>query len=259
MKVLASWCVRHRLIVLLLWLAALVGTSVSPLRWVRPTRTASPCPTPSRPERSPCCRRRRRAWPATVSRSSSTPPNGAKVTDPAVKAAVTTMLDKVGQVPHVSSITSPYEPKGAAQVSANGTTGFATVTFDQLSQYISTPLAKQFVAAAQTGIRPNLQVAVAGQVAEAANKVSFGGTLPGVILAGVVLLLVFGSVFAMALPLVSALASLGTAIGLIGLLSHLLKMPQFSPTPGGAHRARGRGRLRPVHRDPTSTRSDRRK
>ena len=32
----------------------------------------------------------------------------------------------------------------------------------------------------------------------------------------------------MALPLLSALASLGTAIGLIGLLSHLLKMPQFS-------------------------------
>ena len=38
----------------------------------------------------------------------------------------------------------------------------------------------------------------------------------------------FGSLFAMALPLLSALASLGTAIGLIGLLSHLLKMPVFS-------------------------------
>ena len=32
----------------------------------------------------------------------------------------------------------------------------------------------------------------------------------------------------MLLPLVSALASLGTAIGVIGLLSHLLKMPEFS-------------------------------
>ena len=69
---------------------------------------------------------------------------------------------------------------------------------------------------------------MAGQVAEAADRVSFGGTGLGIILAAVVLLLVFGSIFAMALPLVSALASLGTAIGVIGLLSHALKMPQFS-------------------------------
>ena len=84
------------------------------------------------------------------------------------------------------------------------------------------------MAAAQTAQRPGLQVAVAGQVAESADKQSFGGTGLGVLLAGVVLLLVFGSLFAMALPLLSALASLGTAIAVIGLLSHLLKMPQFS-------------------------------
>ena len=42
------------------------------------------------------------------------------------------------------------------------------------------------------------------------------------------LLLVFGSVFARAFPIVSALVALGTAIGVIGLLSHVLKMPQFS-------------------------------
>ena len=72
-------------------------------------------------------------------------------------------------------------------------------------------------------------MAVSGQLAEAANKPSFGGTGPALILAAVVLLFVFGSVFAMALPLVSALVSLGTAIGIIGLLTHVLKMPQFSP------------------------------
>ena len=138
------------------------------------------------------------------------------------------MLAKVKDVPHVTQITSPYEPLGAAQISKDGRTAFATVTFDQQAQYISTPVAKQLVSTAQSAAGPNLQVAVAGQVAEAADKQSFGGTGLGVILAGVVLLLVFGSVFAMLLPLLSALASLGTAIGVIGLLSHLLKMPVFS-------------------------------
>jgi RND superfamily putative drug exporter len=76
---------------------------------------------------------------------------------------------------------------------------------------------------------PHLQVAVAGQLAELADRQSIGGTLPGVILAFIVLGLIFGSLFAAILPIISALFALGTAIGLIGLLSHVLKMPQFSP------------------------------
>jgi RND superfamily putative drug exporter len=76
---------------------------------------------------------------------------------------------------------------------------------------------------------PHLQVAVAGQLAELADRQSIGGTGPGVILAFIVLGLIFGSFFAAILPIISALFALGTAIGLIGLLSHVLKMPQFSP------------------------------
>ena len=76
---------------------------------------------------------------------------------------------------------------------------------------------------------PHLQVAVAGQLAELADRQSIGGTLPGVILAFIVLGLIFGSFFAAILPIISALFALGTAIGLIGMLSHVLKMPQFSP------------------------------
>jgi RND superfamily putative drug exporter len=230
MKVLASWCVRHRLMVLLLWLAALIGTSVLSVSVGTAYSNSFSLPNT---ESTKALSLLQSAAPSVAGDREQIvfhTTDGSNINDPAVKASITTMLDKVHGLPHVSTITSPYGLGGSSQVSANGTTGFATVTFDRLSQYISTPEAKQFVATAQKAIGPTLQVAVAGQVAEAANKVSFGGTLPGVVLAGVVLLLVFGSVFAMALPLVSALASLGTAIGVIGLFSHVLKMPQFSPT-----------------------------
>ncbi|MBF6556868.1 MAG: MMPL family transporter [Acidimicrobiales bacterium] len=231
MKALASWCVRHRVVVVLLWLAALLGTGVLSQSVGSAYSNSFSLPNT---ESTQALSLLQQAAPKVAGDREQIvfhTSNGAKVTDPEVQATITTMLDEVAKVPHVSSITSPYGPGGSTQISANGTTGFATVTFDRQEQYISTAVAKQFVAAAQTANRaPNLQVAVAGQVAESANRVSFGGTLPGVILAGVVLLLVFGSVFAMALPLVSALASLGTAIGLIGLLSHGVKMPQFSPT-----------------------------
>ncbi len=228
MKRLASWCVRHRVIVLLLWLAALVlasgisqsvGTAYSNSFSLPNTESTNALALLQAAAPAVAGDREQIVFHTT---------DGTKVTDPSVEATVNTMLGKIKALPHVSTITSPFDPLGASQVSANGRTAFATVTFDELSQNISTNEAKTFVSTAQTAIGPNLQVAVAGQVAEAADRVSFGGTGLGIILAGIVLLLVFGSIFAMALPLVSALASLGTAIGVIGLLSHVLKMPQFS-------------------------------
>ena len=74
-----------------------------------------------------------------------------------------------------------------------------------------------------------LTVAVTGPLAENANNQSFSSTGLGVLLALIVLLLVFGSIFAALLPILSALLALGTAIGVIGLLSHVLGMPSISP------------------------------
>ncbi len=228
MKSLATWCVRHRLIVLLLWLTALVGmTAISAAVGTDYSNSFSLPNTQStqalnllqHSEPNLAGDREQIVFHTT---------GGTRVTDPDVKSSVDAMLAEVAKLPHVTNIVSPYDPLGAAQVNADGTTAFAAVTFDQQAQYISTPEAQQLVSTAQSAAGPNLQVAVAGQVAEAADKQSFGGTGLGVILAGIVLLLVFGSVFAMLLPLLSALASLGTAIGVIGLLSHLLKMPVFS-------------------------------
>jgi RND superfamily putative drug exporter len=154
--------------------------------------------------------------------------SGAKVTDPAVRARAEAMLTKVAKVRSVSNIVSPYSPAGAGQVSKGNTVAFATVTFDQQAQNISNATAKIFVDTAETADSQSLHVAVGGALAETTNKVALGGTGIGVLLAAIVLLLVFGSVFAMILPLISALAALGTAIGLIELLSHVLNMPQFA-------------------------------
>ncbi len=229
MKALASWCVRHRIIVLLLWLVALIGVNVISQSVGTAYSNSFSLPNTESTQALNLLQASAPKLAGDREQIVFHTTNGTKVTDPSVQATIETMLAKVMKVPHVSTIASPYQlPLGLSQISKDGTTAFAVVTFDKLAQNISTPVAKQLVSTAQTAIGPNLQVAVAGQVAEQADKQSFGGTGLGVILAGVVLLLVFGSVFAMLLPLLSALASLGTAIGLIGLLSHLLKMPVFS-------------------------------
>ncbi len=228
MKALASWCVRHRLLVLLLWLAALVGTSVVASSVGTAYSNSFSLPNT---ESTKALNLLQAAAPKVAGdreqvvfhTTTATP-----VTDPAVAGRVSGMLRELEGLPHVTNVASPFAPGASGQISADSRTAFATVTFDTQAQNISATEAKRFVATAQRAGGPGLQVAVAGQVAESANQVSFSSAGLGVLLAGLVLYLVFASVFAMLLPILSALASLGTAIGIIGLLSHALKMPEFS-------------------------------
>src|SRR5580700_8431203 len=49
----------------------------------------------------------------------------------AVRAAITPLLRLVGALPHVTGVVSPYSASGAAQVSKDRMTAFATVNFDK--------------------------------------------------------------------------------------------------------------------------------
>jgi RND superfamily putative drug exporter len=111
------------------------------------------------------------------------------------------MLAKVAELPHVVAVVSPYAPEGAAQVSPNGTVAFASVTLDQQAQELSIPYAKDFVDTATAASGNGVEIAVSGQLAQWANEPAIGGTGLGIITAGIVLFLVFGSLFAMAMPL----------------------------------------------------------
>lgn len=228
MRALATWCFRHRRIVVLLWILALVSATFASRTIGTAYNDSSSLPN------TPSTQAIQLLQAVSPKHSGDVEQivfetKGKLVTDPAVEQRITKMLDEVAGLPHVGEVVSPYQPQGAHQINADKTVAFATVTFDKQNQDISTTEAKHFVSVAQSADGPGVTVAVSGLVAESANRASIGGTGLGVILAGVVLLLVFGSVFAMALPLLSALASLGTAIGLIGVLSHLFKMPEFSP------------------------------
>jgi RND superfamily putative drug exporter len=230
MRALATWCVRHRRLVVLFWIAALVVVSLVAKGVGSDYSNSFTLPKTQSTDAIQLLQAASPKVSGDVEQVVFQTSHGAHVTDPAIKARIDTMVAKLAKVPHVSNIVSPYQAEGAAHVSKDGTIAFVTVTFDQQSQNLPTSLAKTFVNTAETADSGQLHVAVSGQLGEASNKASLGGTGPGILLAAVVLLLVFGSLFAMALPLISALASLGTAIGLIGLLSNVMKMPEFAST-----------------------------
>jgi len=228
MKSLATWCVRRRVVVVVLWLIALVGMSLLSRSVGTAYSNSFSLPHTESTQALDLLKAAAPRQSGDQERIVFHTTDGTPVTDSSVRVPIEAMMAKVEQLPHVTVVEGPYTTVGAHQISADGRTAFVNVTFDVQGQNVTATQAKQFVNTALTAQDKNLQVAVSGQIAEQADRQSLGGTGLGILLAGVVLLLVFGSLFAMALPLVTAMASLGTAIGLIGLLSNLFKMPEFS-------------------------------
>jgi RND superfamily putative drug exporter len=149
--------------------------------------------------------------------------------EPAVRARVSAMLARVASLPHVTGVVSPYGPKGAHAISADGSVAFATVTFDERANVLPTPAVERVIDVAKSAAGAQLQVALGGQAIESVQKPSLGAaTGVGLLAAIIVLLVTFGSFVAMGLPIVTALLGLGTGIGLASLGSHVIGMPNFA-------------------------------
>src|SRR5690348_15669648 len=152
-----------------------------------------------------------------------------KVTDPEIKAKAQALFAQVAKLPHVSSVASPYDPTGKAQISPNGEVAFANVTFDTQSNKVTNTQAKAFVDKITSASTDAVQFEVGGQVAQTASQGNdSSGLLFGFLAAAVVLFIVFGSLLATLLPLLTAGLSLGVGVGVVGLLSHVLSMASFS-------------------------------
>ena len=150
-----------------------------------------------------------------------------KVTDPSVRRAVLPALAKVSRLPHVTSVVSPYA--STSSISRDGTIAFATVRFDERGDALSTKDVKPVIAAAESARSSNLEVALGGAAIEEVQRPTLGAaTAIGIAAAIVVLIVSFGSLFAMGLPIVTALFGLGTAGALIAVLTHLLHTPDFA-------------------------------
>jgi RND superfamily putative drug exporter len=152
------------------------------------------------------------------------------IDSPAVRAAITPLLARVGALPHVAGVVSPYSSRGAVQVSPNRMTAFATVNYDQPANVLANATGKPLLAQVGAIHVPGLQVAAGGQVVENAEGFSVGpATEVGVLAALIILLLTFGSLAAAGMPLITAGLGLITGVALIGLATHVTNLSNISP------------------------------
>ena len=154
-------------------------------------------------------------------------PDG-KLADARTRAVIAPLLERVARLPHVAGVRSPYAA-GADAISRDGTIGFATVEFDRRANELPKAAIDRVIRTAEAVRSPALRVELGGQAIKQAQQTSLGfATAVGLGAAVVVLLLSFGSVLAMGLPILTALLGLGAGLGVIGLGSHLVDMVDFS-------------------------------
>ncbi len=152
------------------------------------------------------------------------------VTEPAVQSHMEATFAQVRSLPHVAAVISPYDGKTAGKaISANRRIAFATVVFNEKANLLPKSAPERVVTVAEAGRRPGLQIELGGQAIEATEQEGFGlPTAVGLLAAIVVLLLTFGSLLAMGLPIATALLGLGTGLGAIALFTHVVDTPNFS-------------------------------
>ena len=139
------------------------------------------------------------------------------------RAEITTWLDTFATQPIVKTVSNPLTAPQPGQVSPDGTVGVATVTFKNDVNLATEPLKL---------------VKLADPLRAQGVTVEFGGfpfagfKLPpseafGLIAAVLILLLAFGSVVAMGLPVLTAALGVGIAIAGVGMWSALFVVPSF--------------------------------
>jgi RND superfamily putative drug exporter len=156
--------------------------------------------------------------------------NSGSIKDPAVRARMETMFAQVSHLPHVASVISPYSATTAGKaISVQGNIAFATVVFNEKANLLPKSAAERVVQVARAASTPGLEVQLGGQAIEATEQSGFGlSTAVGLLAAIIVLLITFGSVVAMGLPILTALFGLGTGLGAIALFTHVVETPNFS-------------------------------
>jgi RND superfamily putative drug exporter len=224
----ARWCTAHRKSVVAGWVAILVGVSVlSGAVGTDYANNSSSGNTES--QRATAVLQRDFPTQAGDTDQIVFKANGGSVNDAAVRSRIEPMLAKVAELPHVTGVVSPYSGAGAGQISANGQIAFATVNFDQRGFDVAKADVDRVISTAHSAGSPQVQVELGGQAIQQAEQPPLGtATGIGLIAAIVVLLITFGSVVAMGLPIATALLGLGTGVGLIALGTHVIDMPDFS-------------------------------
>ncbi|HEX4490017.1 MAG TPA: MMPL family transporter [Acidimicrobiia bacterium] len=221
---LARWCYGHRRVVLAIWLLVLVacivlsktvGSAYSESLRLPGTESQKAADLLDADFRSRSGDSGQLVFAATNVRSAD------------VRSRVGALVAQIEKVPGIVDVESPYTAAGARQISNDGTVAYATIDFALSSDQIHQLTTDRIVHDTEAARAPDLRFELGGQMFETGGVPS-GTAAIGLLAAAVILLLTFGSMLAMGLPITIALFGVGTGLSLVAVLSRVLSTPDFT-------------------------------
>jgi RND superfamily putative drug exporter len=154
-----------------------------------------------------------------------------KLTDSERKPMVQESLKALSEDPDVEGVTNPLE-KGSAQISSDGKTAYSTMVPSRALGDMTVEEAQEILdTAAKPAEGSGMQVEAGGQLGSKISKPeAHTSELIGIAAAMLILLVVFGTVTAMVLPIAVAIFGLVCGLSIVSLLGHVVSVPDVAPT-----------------------------
>jgi putative drug exporter of the RND superfamily len=229
MRRFATWCTGHRKTVILGWIVALIGFVMLSGSVGSDFSEDFKLPASDSQEAFDLLETKFPAQSGDTATIVYKAPGGVEAAR--VKRTMEGVFTTVAKVPHVSEVASPYKEDGAGAISDDGEIAYATVQFDTTTEKLESADIERVMDAAHGASDDGLEVEIGGQPIEEVRAEEEGDSsfAVGLLAAIIILLLTFGSVVAMGLPLVTALFALGVGLSVVTLGTHVFDTAEFAP------------------------------
>lgn len=145
------------------------------------------------------------------------------------RAAIDEMATVISGIDGISSVTSPFDERAANAVSKDGRVAVIRVQFDDPSSEVTDGTIARILESATIGESAGLRVEFGGPVFKN-NQVGITVVeIIGVVFAGVVLVVTFGSLLAAGMPLLTAIVGVGVVMSVITTVSAFTTVSSSAP------------------------------
>ena len=145
---------------------------------------------------------------------------------PDVQQGMEDLFDEIEEAVAPGEVVSPYGPEGARNINGDGTIAYAEVNLGDRDSDDYAAARDRVIALVDDADVPGTTIELGGDAFLTESE--FSSEAFGFLAAMIILLIAFGSVLAMGLPLITAIFGIVTGISLVGLVVNVVDMPTFS-------------------------------
>lgn len=228
---LGTFCVRHRFVVAPLWLLLAVALIAVSSAVGRQTSDDVSLPGTDSQRAADTLSARFPKQANGMVPISFVAPKGHLLTDADAKQAIDQVTKAyAADGARVYSAIGPFDQQGADQLSPGKTHGYIALQLKDGSGDLTVDEANALIDEARPLADAGLDPAAGGYLGQKVSKASTGSSeAVGLVAAVVILLLTFGTVVAMGLPIVTAITGLAIGLSIVGLLGQLVSVPSTAP------------------------------